>query len=248
MIRAQNVSVAPPGAAPVVRDLSLCVGDGEWLAITGPNGSGKSTLALALAGLVAPVAGRIQADGRPLQATPEGRRAAGIATVLQEPASQLLQGTVADELAFTARNLGAAEPDVGERVGSWADRLGLASDLGRDPRTLSAGRQQLVLLGAALAMTPRPLVVGEGGAHWDPDARRLGLDAVRSEVARGLTVVWVTQEPDEIAASSRTLRLEGSPAPFRTAAASSIAPVRMSAAASADSIRIEVSPWDGSTP
>jgi len=248
MIRAQNLSVAPPGAPPVVRDLSLCVESGQWLAINGPNGSGKSTLALALAGLVAPVQGWIEVNGQALQATPEGRRAAGIAAVLQEPASQLLQGTVADELAFTARNIGVAETDVRDRVRSWADRLGLTSEVDRDPRALSAGRQQLVLLGAALAMEPRLLVVDEGGAHWDPDARRLGIEAVRSEVARGLTVVWVTQEPAEIAAASRTLTLEGSSAPFESEATAAVASGRASAARPAESIRIEVSPWNGSTP
>jgi energy-coupling factor transporter ATP-binding protein EcfA2 len=161
--------------------------------------------------------------------------------VLQEPASQLLQATVSDELAFTARNLGLPEPEVRERVEEWARRLGLGGELGRDPRALSAGCQQLVLLGAALATRPRLLVVDEGGAHWDPVSRGRALEAVRIETARGMTVIWVTQEPEERRAAARTLVLEG-PSP-------SLEP-RPPAGASAEratspALRLDVAAWDG---
>ena len=55
---------------------------------------------------------------------------------------------------------------------------------------------------------PRVLIADEPGAHLDPAARRLVLDRVRDEVARGLAVVWVTQEPVEWAAADRLLDLE----------------------------------------
>jgi energy-coupling factor transporter ATP-binding protein EcfA2 len=89
-----------------------------------------------------------------------------------------------------------------ERV---AAALGLAADLARDPRELSAGRQQSVLLGASLTAGPRLLVADEPGAHLDAEARRRALALVGDEVRRGMAVVWVTQDPDERGCAHRDM-------------------------------------------
>src|SRR6185295_17372994 len=88
-----------------------------------------------------------------------------------------------------------------------AAALGLEGDLRRDPRTLSAGRQQLVLLAAALACEPDLLVADEPGAHLDSATRGLVLDALRQECTRGLAVLWATQEEAERRAASRPVRM-----------------------------------------
>lgn len=214
MLAARDVSVSPPGSGgrAVVSGVSLEVRDGEWVAVTGPNGSGKTSLALALAGLWPVQRGRVELNGRPIGPGERPHTRAAIAMVLQEPSLQLLQSTVIDELAFTARNLGQPEAEVAARVAAWSGRLGLDEVLGLDPRSLSAGLQQLTLLASALVGGPRVLVVDEGGAHWDHPTRLRALAAVREEVARGLSVVWVTQEPSEIHAADRSISLADAPA------------------------------------
>jgi energy-coupling factor transport system ATP-binding protein len=90
--------------------------------------------------------------------------------------------------------------------------MGLEPLLGRDPRSLSAGQQQLVLIGASLIAAPRLLIADEPGAHLDGTARRRVLQAVRAEVGRGLAVIWATQDSDELGAADRVIRLGEAPA------------------------------------
>jgi energy-coupling factor transporter ATP-binding protein EcfA2 len=214
LLSARELCVAPPAgpggaaaAAPLVRDFSIDLGAGEWIALGGENGCGKTSLLLALAGLAPARSGRLLLGGEPFGPEVPRERRARMAVVLQDPSSQLLQPTVRDELAFTARNLGMDEDETAPRVTRWAGRLGLEAELDRDPQTLSAGRQQLVLLAAALVPEPALLLADEPAAHLDRAARSLVLAVIRDRVREGLAVLWVTQDEAERAAADRLLHL-----------------------------------------
>jgi energy-coupling factor transport system ATP-binding protein len=241
LLDARELEVTPPGADhPAVRGVSLAVREGEWLALAGDNGGGKTSLLLALAGLWPHSAGTLTLDGAPFGPGRRERSAGGIAVVLQDPGSQLLQPSVGEELAFTARNLGAPEDQVAREVSRWAAALGLEEDLALDPATLSAGRQQLVLLGAALAARPRLLLADEPTAHLDAAARARVRAIVRERVAAGLAVVWATQDPEELAEAGRTLRVgEGT---FAPPAATGPGPRGRTGAAPASVLTLDVEP------
>ncbi|HET7225619.1 MAG TPA: ATP-binding cassette domain-containing protein [Candidatus Eisenbacteria bacterium] len=214
MLVASELSVAPAGArAPVVQGISLALAPGECLAILGPNGSGKSTLALALAGLLAARAGRVTFEGLAIGPHEPPARRAGIAALLQDPSHQLLQPTVAEEAAFAARNLGA--PDADAHGLAWLERLGIAALAWRDPRLLSAGQQQLVLLAAALAARPRLLVADEPLSHVDAGRRTLALAALEERRRAGLAIVWVGGH--EAATHTLALGRDTAPGPPRAA-------------------------------
>ena len=206
LLVARDLAVTPPGAAePAVRGCSLAVSPGEWVALAGPNGGGKTSLLLGLAGLWPTSAGRLELDGAPFGPDTRARLGRGVAVILQDPSSQLLESTVGEELAATARNLGQPEPAIAQAVARWAVALGLADDLECDPATLSAGRQQMVLLGAALVPAPRLLLADEPTAHLDAQARARVRELIAQAVRGGLAVVWATQDPDECALAMRTL-------------------------------------------
>jgi energy-coupling factor transport system ATP-binding protein len=206
MLEARDLWVAPPGARdPVVRGQSLSIERGEWVAFAGPNGGGKSTLLHALAGLWPPTRGQVTLDGAPLVIGSDARRK--IAVVLQDPSSQLLQPTVADELSFAGRNLDLDPSRLATNVARLARTLGLEPELERDPVSLSAGRQQLVLIASALAAEPEVLLADEPTAHLDQDTRARVLELFNEERRSGLAVGWATQDTTELDRASRVVRI-----------------------------------------
>lgn len=251
LLSARDLWVAPPAEGPgspgageaVVRGVSVELGAGEWLALRGENGCGKTTLLLALAGLWPVRSGELRLAGAPFGPGAPAERRARMAVILQDPSCQLLQPTVREELAFSALNLGRPQDEVERLVSSWSGRLGLGPDLARDPQTLSAGRQQLVLIAAALVAQPAILLADEPAVHLDRDTRLRVVEVVREEVRRGLTVVWVTQDDDEVASADRCLDLGAAVAggpPLRVGSAPA------SAAPTDPLLTLSVSPWDGS--
>ena len=194
ILSARDLAIAPPGVAePIARGLSLDLHPGELVVLAGANGSGKSTLALTLAGLLAPRAGDVRFEGAPFGPDAPPHHRAGVSVVLQDPSNQLLQPTVWEEVAFAAVNLALPDPDAA--AARVIAALGLEDEIARDPRTLSAGRQQLVLLAAALVTDPRLLVLDEPLVHVDPQRRARARAVIAAARGRGMAVVWAGAEP-----------------------------------------------------
>ncbi|MFE0155270.1 ABC transporter ATP-binding protein [Nonomuraea sp. NPDC059007] len=180
------------GRAPVLRELDLAIRPGEVLAVAGASGSGKSTLLRALAGLLAPAAGRVLADGVVVSATSADR-----AMVFQDD-GLLPWRTVRRnvELPLALRKVPRAERRAA--AASWLDRVGLTGSADLLPRELSGGMRQRVQLARALAGAPRAVLMDEPFGALDAQTRaemqRLLLGVLRETRA---TVVFVTHDVDE---------------------------------------------------
>lgn len=180
---------------PVVNDVSLEIGDGEFFVLLGPSGSGKSTLLRAIAGLSGLDHGRIALHGRDVTHVSARRR--GVGLVFQNYAL-FRHMTVAENIEFALR---VRRVRAAERRRRRQELLRLVALDGLDerlPAQLSGGQQQRVAVARALAHKPEVLLLDEPFGALDAKIRE-GLRRTIREVQRelGITTILVTHDQEE---------------------------------------------------
>lgn len=184
---------------PLGRGLNLVVGGGEALCVLGPNGAGKTSLFRTLLGLLAPLAGEVLLDGRPLFGLARQEIARALAYVPQAHAA-FFPFTVADVVLMgRAARVGLFEaPNDKDRAVAQAALAKLRIEhLASAPYTqISGGERQLVLIARALAQEPRCLVMDEPTANLDLGNQARVLAEIAGLAAEGLSVLFSTQDPD----------------------------------------------------
>jgi energy-coupling factor transporter ATP-binding protein EcfA2 len=176
-IEIDGLSYRYPGRSgpPALHGVSLTIAPGERVLVAGGSGSGKSTLLRALSGLVphfhgGTAGGQVIVDGHDTRRCGPGDLARSVGTVLQDPETQIVMGTVAAELAFGLENRGWAPAAVARGVEEAAQALAIGHLLPRATAELSGGELQRVALGAALAGHPAVIVLDEPTSQLDPVA------------------------------------------------------------------------------
>ncbi len=212
MIEIQNVSYSYDDAAlPALKNVSLSINDGEFIAIVGHNGSGKSTLAKHLNALLLPSSGRVLVDGMDTadaDKTLAIRQKVGM--VFQNPDNQLVTTIVEEDVAFGPENIGVAPNEIRSRVDKALESVGMASFARSAPNMLSGGQKQRIAIAGMLAMQPRVLVLDEATAMLDPQGRRDVIELVnRLHNESGITVVMITQYMEEAIGADRVAVMSG---------------------------------------
>lgn len=189
----------PGGVRPALDGVTLAVQPGELLVLTGLSSAGKSTLLRTLAGLVphfhgGRFAGRAEVAGRDTRRTRPAELAGPVATLFQDPESQVVMGGVLAEVAFGLENLGVAPADIEARALAALDAVGAAHLAGRATAELSGGELQRVCLASTLALEPCLLLLDEPTSQLDPAVAHDLLDlAVALAAERGIAVVCSEQ-------------------------------------------------------
>lgn len=190
------------GAAEVLSDLSLEVGEGEVLSILGPSGSGKTTVLRLVLGFVAPHRGVVRLRGEPVSANGRIARAPeerNLAVIFQDLALWP-HLTVHGNLAFGLQAKHVARAERAARIAAMLERVGLAAKARAYPADLSGGERQRVAIARALVLEPHAVLLDEPLANLDVVLRHEMLATFRALLSeRRTTAIYVTHEPREAA-------------------------------------------------
>lgn len=204
-IEFQNVTFYYEGSnIPALKDINLSIKPGEIVLITGPAGSGKTTLCSCINGLVPHFhEGNFEGNVLVRNYNTKKARIGGLASlvgmVFQDPESQLVTSSVADEVAFGPENFGIPRQDINERVETALKATRLQGYEEREPFNLSGGEQQACVIASVYALQPEIYVMDEPLANLDPAGRaqvlRLIVDVAKK---RGKTLVIVEHALEEV--------------------------------------------------
>lgn len=190
-----------------VEGVNLSVREGEFVSLVGPTGCGKSTLLNVAAGLLAPSAGEVLLEGRPL------RGLNPVAGYLFQQDAILPWKTALDNVALPLVFRGMGWREARERARAWLEKVGLGRFPHHFPHQLSGGMRKRVGLAQVLIANPRLLLMDEPFSALDVQTRQL----MENELLRlwqedRKTVLFVTHDLEEaIALADRVVVLSAGP-------------------------------------
>jgi energy-coupling factor transporter ATP-binding protein EcfA2 len=194
------------GDEPVLSDINIDIGSGEFVIIMGSSGSGKTTLLKMLKRNMIPAgrySGRVYIYGKEADKLTDRENAAGIGYVSQDPDNQIVTDKVWHELAFGLENLGMDNVTIRKKVAEMSEYFGITGWYDKEVSKLSGGQKQILNLASVMVMQPGILLLDEPTANLDPLAAIRFLDVVkRINQELGVTVVMVEHNLEYIYADA----------------------------------------------
>jgi energy-coupling factor transport system ATP-binding protein len=198
-----NYMHGTPLEVKAIEHVNMNVYSGEVLGIIGHTGSGKSTIIQHFNALLGPHTGVVTVfehdtsqKSAPIR---DIRRRVGL--VFQQPEAQLFERYVGDDIAYGPRNLKLSKDEIRERVRRAMEAVGLGFEEYKDRVTfaLSGGQKRRVALAGVLALEPEVLVLDEPTSGLDPEGRRQLLEMIQALRMRGITLVIISHNMEELA-------------------------------------------------
>lgn len=194
----------------VLKNLTMEVKKGEFLAILGHNGSGKSTLAKHFNAINIPTEGKVIVNG--LDTSDENnlfdiRQTVGM--VFQNPDNQIVASIVEEDVAFALENLGVEPTEIRRRVDEALATVGMSEYAHHAPHKLSGGQKQRIAIAGIIAMQPDCIVLDEPTAMLDPKGRKDVINTIKKlNKENGTTIVLITHYMDEAAKADRVIVMD----------------------------------------
>lgn len=186
-----------------LKDVSLVIPDGQFLAIIGHTGSGKSTLIQHLNGLLKAESGSIYYNGEDIydEDYPRKKLRSKVGLVFQYPEHQLFEVDVFKDVCFGPKNLGLDENKAGLKAFEALHQVGIPEELFYvSPFELSGGQKRRVAIAGVLAMEPEVLILDEPTAGLDPKGREellTMLDKLHKQ--KHMTIILVSHSMEDVA-------------------------------------------------
>jgi len=197
IIDIQNLSFSyPERKLDAVKDVSLSVDKGEYIAILGTNGSGKSTLARLICGYLSPTSGSIVME--------ENLR---VGLVFQSPGDQIVANIVEADTSFGPRNLKCSKEEIKRRTIGSLEAVGLQKKIMDKTRSLSQGQKQKLGVAGIIALHPDLLVLDEATSMIDPESRSQLLSLLDTWHGQGQTILHITHSLDEAHRAQRVVAM-----------------------------------------
>ncbi|MBO5037578.1 MAG: energy-coupling factor transporter ATPase [Clostridia bacterium] len=209
IITAENITFRYSEGKDIIKNLSLEIEEGDFVAILGHNGSGKSTFAKHLNAILTPSEGKVTVAG--LDTSDDNnlaqiRRTVGM--VFQNPDNQIIATVVEEDVAFALENLGVEQNEMIRRVDEALETVGMLKFKKHSTTQLSGGQKQRIAIAGVIAMNPRIIVLDEPTAMLDPQGREDVIKTVKKLNEQGVTVVLITHYMDEAAQAKRVVVID----------------------------------------
>jgi len=191
-------------AEPTIKNINLSIYEGEKVLIVGPSGSGKSTLAHCINGLVpffydGVVSGNLIINGNDTSKMNIFELSKIVGTVLQDPDSQFIGLTVAEDIAFKLENYCVSQNEMIDRVDKSAELVDIKNELYTSPYKLSGGQKQRVTLAGVTVDNVDILLFDEPLASLDPAAGESAIELIdKMQKQNNKTVIIIEHRLEDV--------------------------------------------------
>lgn len=193
-VQVEGLCYRQENGSETLKNISLKIMHGEFIALLGHNGAGKTTLAGHLIGFFKPSQGRVLLNGKDIKSCSTAKLAQHVGYLFQNPDSQIFTDSVFEEISFGLKNLGISEEEIKKKVNAALEIMELSSYRDRHPHALSRGQRQRLAVASIFALEPELLVLDEPTTGQDRGHVRKFLDRIRELNQLGKTVILITHD------------------------------------------------------
>jgi len=190
---------AYPEGITALKNVSLRICEGEFVAVMGRNASGKTTLVKHINGLLKPTKGKVIVNGLDTRRATIAQLSRKVGFIFQNPNDHIFADTVEEEIAFILKNLGFDSGEIAARIDEMLEMFALKEFRKRYPRSLSGGERQRVAMASVLVARPRVLILDEPTRGMDYRLKSELMRFLNGYREKGNTVVLVTHDVETVA-------------------------------------------------
>ena len=192
LIMVHDVDYVYSNGTIALKQVSLNIKKGEFIAIMGQNGAGKTTLIRTFNGLIRPTKGSIFLEGENIDSKTIATISKKVGVIFQNPMHQLFSNTLEDEIKFSLKSLNLDKEEIQIKVDQILKEFDLEKYRKRSPLNLSGGESKKLAIASIICRDPDILVFDEPTLGQDAKEINFFLGLIKNELKRGKTIIMVT--------------------------------------------------------